>query len=330
MSKAISNVVFTRNRPLQLEAYLQSLYRHMPKEQIQTYILYKVDLFDEEYSGLFRRFPDAVVIREKDFTDDFMNLFERLNTKYVLFGTDDVVYYDSVDFTVIDGTFEAFPDDIFGFSLRLQPRTLLDDAEDVVAIESAGQRIYKINWQQAKSRNGRYPFELNSTVYRTSLVNRILEPVAREHPTLKKLLSPEMLPGRLAGRFFNMKNFRVSLDTFHDPNALAGHCYRWCKTHKRTFPSHLYFQKICASAVQINRVNVTVDNPVDGSADHTVDALNEKYKQGYKFDMETIEKNRPKETHVGQEYFRLVDPDALRNEGRDAVKEAQETRTQNL
>jgi len=77
---------------LQLDGYLRSLYRHMPEEKIQTYILYKVDLFDEEYSELFARFPDAVVIREKDFAGDFMGLFERLDTRYVLFGTDDVVY----------------------------------------------------------------------------------------------------------------------------------------------------------------------------------------------------------------------------------------------
>ncbi|MEA3225842.1 MAG: hypothetical protein U9Q07_07805, partial [Planctomycetota bacterium] len=179
MSKAISNIVFTRNRPLQLDGYLQSLYRHMPREQMQTYILYKVDLFDEEYSELFKRFPDSVVIREKDFHDDFMSLFERLDTKYVLFATDDVIYYDSVDFGVIDKTFEKFPGDIFGFSLRLRPQTLIDDGEDVATVESAGQKIYKINWQRAVSHNGRYPFELNSTVYRTSLVRRILEPVAK-------------------------------------------------------------------------------------------------------------------------------------------------------
>lgn len=306
MGKAISNIVFTRNRPLQLDGYLQSLYRHMPEERIQTYVLYKVDLFDEEYAELFKRFPKTTVIREKDFHDDFVNLLERLDTKYVLFGTDDVVYYDSVDFAVIDRAFETFADDIFGFSLRLAPQSLRDQAEDVAEMECADEQVYRINWQRARSRNGRYPFELNSTVYLTSFVRRILKPVAKEYPRLRRIFAAESLPGRALGRFFQMKNFRIALDTFHDPNALEGHCYRWCKTHKRTVPACLYFQKACASAVQINRVNVTVDNPVDGSAQHAVQALNEKYRQGYRFDFEVLEKRKPQTTHVGSEHFALV------------------------
>ena len=46
--KMINNIVFTKNRPLQLDAYLEGLHRHFPLELIQTYILYKVELFEEE------------------------------------------------------------------------------------------------------------------------------------------------------------------------------------------------------------------------------------------------------------------------------------------
>lgn len=306
MSKAISNIVFTKNRPLQLEAYLQSLYRHMPKEQIQTYILYKVDLFDEQYSELFEQFSDCIVIREKNFHYDFMSLFERIDTKYILFGTDDVVYYDSVDFAVIDKTFDMFPKNIFGFSLRLRPKTLIDQADSIAEVVSAGEKVYRINWQRAHSRNGQYPFELNSAVYTTSLVRRILEPVAKEHPILKKIFERESFLVKSLRLIFHMKDFLAVLDTFHDPNTLEGYCYRWCQTHKWRLPGYLYFQKLCASAVQINRVNTTTDNPTDGLSEHTVQALNEKYKQGYRLDIEAFENNKPETTHVGQEYFRLV------------------------
>jgi len=49
-----------------------------------------------------------------------------------------------------------------------------------------------------------------------------------------------------------------------------------------------------------------VDNPVDGSTDHTVDVLNERYKRGYRLDIEAVEKRKPQATHVGREYFTLV------------------------
>lgn len=301
----ISNIVFTRNRPLQLEAYLQSLYRHMPKEQIQTYILYKVDLFDEQYSELFEQFSDCIVIREKNFHDDFMSLFERIDTKYILFGTDDVVYYDSVDFAVVDKIYDKFPEDVFGFSLRLDPTSLSIESEQISEMEINGQNIRKVNWKKAKSRNAKYPFELNSTVYTTALVKEILCYVGRERPLLKKIFPKESLCVNFLRHILPMKNFLASLETFHDPNTLEGYCYRWCKMHKSRFPSYLYFQKPCASAVQVNRVNTSIDNPVNGSNEHTVEVLNEKYKQGYSLDIDFLRSHKPVTTHVGSNYFRL-------------------------
>ena len=53
MDKQISNIIFIKNRPLQLEGYLANLYRHFPTELIQTYILYKPQLFDQQYQQLF-------------------------------------------------------------------------------------------------------------------------------------------------------------------------------------------------------------------------------------------------------------------------------------
>lgn len=291
---------------MQLEAYLQSLYHHLSQKNFQTYILYKVDRFDEQYSELFKEFPDCIVIREKDFHDDFINLFEQIDTKYILFGTDDVVYYDSVDFAVIDRTFDMFPKDIFGFSLRLRPQTLIEQADAVAEVDCAGERVYRINWQRAHSHNGRYPFELNSTFYRTPLVRQILSHVARERPLLKKIFAGESLRVKFLKQILSMKNFLASLETFNNPNNLEGYCYRWCKTHKSKMPDYLYFQKLCASAIQVNRVNTTVDNPTDGRSEHTIEALNEKYKQGYRLDIGAIEKNKPQVTHVGRQHFRLV------------------------
>ena len=102
-----------------------------------------------------------------------------------------------------------------------------------------------------------------------------------------------------------MKNLRASVYTYHKPNTFEGYCYRWCKTHKRLLPSHLLFQRLCASAVQVNRVNTEIDNPIDGSEDHTVEAINEKFKQGYRLDIKFLQRNKPKVTHVGRECFML-------------------------
>ena len=148
MSRDISNNVFTRNRPLQLEAYLESLYRHMPRAKIQTTIIYKMDLFREQYVDVFHRFSDCIIIEEVNFHNDFMDIIEQMDTRYVLFGTDDVVYYDTVDFAVIDETFRRFSDDIFGFSLRLSPTYLMDIENTITDVDDGGEKVFSLNWKK--------------------------------------------------------------------------------------------------------------------------------------------------------------------------------------
>jgi len=304
--RMISNIVFTRNRPFQLEGYLESLYRHIPRQLVRTYIIYKEDLFDEQYCEVFKRFEWCIVIRENDFHKDFVNLIERIDTEYILFGTDDVVYYDSAGFDIIDRAFERFGDEVFGFTLRLCPENLSFEADRFSPIQLNGQTVYRVNWKRAKNKQAKYPFELNSTIYRTCLVKKILKPVAKKRSILMKIFTKDSLIGRFLGRIISMKHFLISISTFHDPNTLEGYCHKWCTSHKSKLPDYLFFQKLCASAIQVNTVSTTVENPVDVLDGHTIESLNEKYKQGYRFDVEEIEKARPEATHVGGEYFRLV------------------------
>ncbi len=306
MEKLISNIVFTMNRPLQLEAYLRSLRRHLPAERIQTYVLYKPGPFDEQYDSVFRHFADCVVLREKGFREDLLSLVEGIRTKYVVFGTDDVVYHDGVSLDVIDETFETFSRNILGFSLRLDWGRLREGGDRVTQVRVRGQDVFRVNWKQGRVPEARYPFEVNSTVYRTSRVQEIVRLVAQDHPRIRRIFPPESLRVRFLRPFISMKDLLVLSSGFHDPNTLEGHGARWCKAHRRRLPDYLYFQKPCACAIQINRVNTTVDNPTDGSAEHEVESLNEMFKQGYRFDVRSLEESRPRETHVGRQYFRLI------------------------
>lgn len=311
MKKIISNIVFTRNRPLQLDAYLASLYRHIPQELIQTYVIYKVDLFDAQYCEVFKQFDNCIVIREKDFHDDFVSLIEEIDTAYMLFGTDDVVYFDSVDFAVIDKVFEKFPEDIFGFTLRFSPETLKtgdrtgarNRIDVITEMEIADEKVYRLNWKQGKTPNSKYPFELNSTIYKTGLVKEIVSRTGREWPMLKKLFPKDSVRVKLLKKIVSMKDFLIAIDTFRNPNTLETHCYKWCRRNKSKVPDYLYYQKLCASALQINTVNTELDSPIDSPDNLTVEALNEQYKQGYRFDIDAIEKNKPKATHAGGECF---------------------------
>jgi hypothetical protein len=302
MSKKISDIIFTRNRPLQLEAYLESLYRHISPEILKSYLIYKVERFDEQYSEVFDKFPDVKVVRESDFHDDFLTVLDSIDTPYVLFATDDVVYFDSVDFRIIDEAFNRHKD-IFGFTLKFGPVYFENLPEAVQKLRAAGQDIYRVNWKKAKDRHARYPFELNSTIYRTKFVKYVLSHISHERKILKKIFRPDSLRVRFLKKIVSLKS--LLLETFHDPNTLEGYGYRWCRKHKRRVPNYLYFQKLCAATLQVNRVNTSVPNPIFGTDEHSVEFLNERYKQGYRLDIEAIARNKPDSLRVGREFFRL-------------------------
>jgi len=300
----LTNIVFTRNRPLQLDGYLQSFYRFMPRESVQTCILYKPDLFDEQYAEVFQRFSHCRVFREKEFNSDFLSILEQVETEYISFGTDDVVYFDSVDLDVIEETFETFKKEIFGFSLRMSPESI--NERWICSHKINGRDVYSVNWKKTKDKTARYPFELNGTIYRTKLVREVISHVSKDKEILKKIFAKGSMRVRILRRVFSMKNFLILLKTFHNPNNMEGHCYRWVKTHKRKYPDKIFFQKLCSSAIQINIVNRVVNNPIDGLQEHTVKSLNEKFKEGYRLDIDYLIKNKPQQTHVGKNDFKLT------------------------
>ena len=301
MQNMISNIVFTKNRPLQLEAYLESLYGYFPRELIQTYIIYKLELFEEEYQQLFSKYADCIVIKENDFHGDFLKLLSQINTKFILFGVDDVVYFDSVDFDLIDETFKRFPKDIFGFSLRHSPQNA-KACQTVERIFADDQKVYKMNWQAIKE----YPFELCATVYRTEFVKSIINNAQSNNPIIKKLFSPSSTFIKFLGKSKLRRKILKRFGYFYAPNPLESWNCRWCHNNSEKLPNYLYFQKICASAIQVNMVNTSTRSKLDGSAKHTIEALNERYKTGYRLDIDFVARNKPTATHCGVEFFKLT------------------------
>ncbi len=306
MQKLITNIVFTKNRPLQLEAYLESLYRYFPAEKIQTYVIYKVEFFSEEYESLFKKYPDCRVVRESNFHTDCLNVINQVNTKYILFGIDDVVFFDSVDFEVIDRAFDSYGDDIFGFSLRFGKDYIKTCGDLINEITVIDQQIYSIDWPQGRTSSTRYPFELCATVYPAELVKKIISGTMNNNPMIKKIFSPDAPLIKLLKKTKFARKLLKSFGYFFSPNTLESWNCRWCQNNKGKFPHSIYFQKSCASAIQVNMVNTTTKQFFDGEEDLTVKTLNEKYKQGYRFDLDFVAKNRPVGTHGEQECFKLI------------------------
>ena len=302
MSKFISNIVFTKNRPLQLDAYLESLYKHYPAEILHSYIIYKEDLFSEEYEQVFKKFSDCIVVRETDFHSDFMNILNRIDTEYMLFGVDDVVFFDSVGFNIINEIFNKDENNIFGFSLRFGDE-IIENGKDIInKTEVRGQTVYYLDWTKGQTPNTRYPFELCATIYKTILVKDIIAKAMSGNALIKKLFSPNSVLIKTLGKITSMRSTLKSFGFFFNPNTLESWNCRWCREHNNRFPRYIYFQKLCASAVQLNMVNATKRKSFDESDGYTIESLAQKYRQGYRLDINYISENKPRATHCGKEY----------------------------
>lgn len=306
MNKKITNIVFTKNRPLQLEGYLRSLYKYFPQSLMQTVIIYKRELFEQEYDSVFSKFSNIKVLTEQDFHSDLLNVLAEAKTEYILFGVDDVVFFDGLDFSVIDNTFRQAGDDIFGFTLRFG----LESAEisnDEITFEQAGdQTVCKIDWSKGQSVHSRYPFELCCTFYRTAMVKQILNELMSSNIIAKKLFKPDSVLVKTLWKIGSSRSLLKKFGYFFSPNTLESWPCKWCQRNSDKLPHFTYFQKLCVSAIQVNMVNTSTLNTFDGTLDQTVEKLNEKYKQGFRLDIDYVNKNKPSSMSCGHDYFRLV------------------------
>ena len=57
------------------------------------------------------------------------------------------MYFDSVNFDTMDAVFKEFPNEIFGFSLRMSPKSISESG--ICSHKINGQDVYSVNWKKA-------------------------------------------------------------------------------------------------------------------------------------------------------------------------------------
>ncbi len=156
-----SIICFSKDRPLQLEAYIQSVlyYSGLPPQALS--VLY-ADSPATSYSMLVQKYPLVNWVRETHFHSDLSRLVEAAHD-YVLFGCDDVFFTDHFDPT-IPLKILASDSDVFGFSLRLGlnlhwlPNLSLDG------------NVAQWEWRTAPPGNWDYPWDVSASIYRRNFI----------------------------------------------------------------------------------------------------------------------------------------------------------------
>jgi hypothetical protein len=156
-------VVFSRDRAMQLDAFLESVNLYVPSLFETVSVLYKPtsESFEKAYASLAAERSSVHWVRETSFRENLQALVgEADNT---VFHTDDDVYFRSPD------QFDLRDDEVC-FTLRLGLNTTysytLDVEERLFAADVVGNRVVW-DWRSQGPGSYSYPLAVNGHVFRT-------------------------------------------------------------------------------------------------------------------------------------------------------------------
>lgn len=117
-SGRFSVIIFSKDRPLQLTALLQSM-NHFVKGSANVHVLYNCSNREYEiaYANVQKQFSKATFTRESVFRDDLLRLLKNIQTYWLFFLVDDIIFTDEVN---LGNLLETVPSASI-VSLRLHP-----------------------------------------------------------------------------------------------------------------------------------------------------------------------------------------------------------------
>ena len=264
---SISNVtglVFSKDRAMQLDAALSSLFLHCRDIQnMDLHVLHITsDSFHEKhYNKLMGDYAAVKFLRENNFKKQVHSSIETY--EYVLFLVDDTIF--ARDFSIRNITENLKNNDALGFSLRLGKNTVYcysrDISQELPDFIELDKRSLKYDWTNAQGDFG-YPLEISSSVYR---VNDIL-------PLLHQLefINPNTLEGQMAANrnaYINKKNHLI------------------CNEYSIAFSN------------PVNIVQNVCNNRVGSNPQYSADELSQMFEQGYRIDVKKYNDYVPNACH---------------------------------
>lgn len=262
----LSIIVFSKDRPLQLDAYIQSLLSYSGLAAVSVSVLY-AESASISYNNLLQKYPSVNWVCETSFHEDLTRLIGESH-EYVLFGCDDVFFTGYFDVSTALGCLRKYPD-VFGFSLRLgfnlRPRRLPKMYVD--------NEVVIWEWNDASGRNWSYPWEVSASIYRRDFIAEYL----RTEPLAKN-------PNRL--EFY-----------------LASSCR---KTLLGIGPKFACFKQSKSLTLTINRVQDEFPNEYDNSSRTDILSLYSAHLEGRLLDWRSFYQVQNRLIHVDASYYRTV------------------------
>jgi glycosyltransferase family protein len=261
----ISVIVFTKDRPMQLEAYLESLIYYSNLNEQQISIIFKENK-KIGYKKVIHKYSNCNWIYEDNFYENLIETIDASNN-FIMFGCDDVVFKKNLPINYAKNLLSNNKD-IFGFSFRLG-KNIKPVPKNAIKVNSH----LEWNWASVNEAHYNYPWELDCTLYRKSDIQDVLR------STNEFIKNPNYLESIFANNSINFIK-RPKLACADDINQAI---------------------VITINRVQNTHLNPT-DSSQNTSIEHLNYLYNEKNK---KLDIHKISQLKNTKIHVGSEYFIL-------------------------
>lgn len=266
----VSIIVFSKGRPMQLHAYLESLLFYSEVKQEMITVLY-CEMEGICYDRVQGEYPNVHWMKEKRFEEDLKHVLANAD-EYIMFGCDDVVFVRDFSLKKACDYLDTH-EEVFGFSMRLGENITPCPLNDV----SDDPDIFEWKWEGCTENRYNYPWELDCTVYRKEDV--------------VQLTMEEELPIKNPNYYEAMVN----------PDNISRRIQRkYLASYKRYG---------CAVVITVNRVQDTHPNGYDDSLRTDIYTLNRLYnEEDNTLDIEKISQLKTNQIHVESEFFILRKP----------------------
>ena len=216
-------IIFSKDRPMQLHAYLESLIWLSDCEEEQIYVLYREEM-PIQYDKVKSYFPHIHWIAETCFSQQLQEIVNK-SEEYIMFGCDDVLFVDRFCFKEMEA-YLSNHDEVLGFSLRLG-RNIHPLPKGIVHEDS----FFTWNWTENSGHYG-YPWELDCTLYRRKDILEVFREAGIENLKTPNYL--ESVPEDEPQKYFK----RLRLAGYYERNkAIVITVNRVQETHKNGIDS---------------------------------------------------------------------------------------------
>lgn len=270
-------VVFSKDRPLQLDATLRSLIgccADLVDLDIQVLYTTSSSQMDALYQTVATEHRSVSFHREENFKRDLLRLLEA--SSFVLFLVDDTLVVDTISIDAGVRVLASEPS-CLAFSYRLGRNTTYcytkDKLQRLPPFETLDAGVLTFDWTIAEHDFG-YPLEISSSLYRSEDILPLLRALA-----------------------------------YRNPNTLESAMAQQVESFRSTRSRLACYAVSIAFSVPANIVQTAWRNRADTNPSMTVEALADAYARGQRLDIERYQGYVPNACHQEIEFFYTQRPD---------------------